>query len=195
MSVSKTRMMLVEVARQLFAQNGVMDTTMNDIAIASQKGRRTLYTYFRNKEEIYMAVVESELQIVTTTLQTVIKLEVEPQEKIETFINTHFDVFKDMVIRNGSLHAQFFRDIMEIEKLRRKLDRKEAVLLAQILMEGQEKGVFDIKDIKETAQILQFSLKGLEVPYIRENIRSRKTQNQSIFDFLFYGLMGRKNKF
>ena len=195
MSVSKTRMMLVEVARQLFAQKGVMDTTMNDIAIASQKGRRTLYTYFRNKEEIYMAVVESELQIVTTTLQTVMKLEVEPQEKIEAFINTHFDVFKDMVIRNGSLHARFFRDIMEIEKLRRKLDRKEAVLLAQILMEGQEKGVFDIKDIKETAQILQFSLKGLEVPYIRENIRSRKTQNQSIFDFLFYGLMGRKNKF
>ena len=192
MSVSKTRGMLVEVARQLFAQKGVMDTTMNDIAMASLKGRRTLYTYFRNKEEIYMACVESELQIVTMTLQAVMKLEVEPQEKIETFISTHFDVFKDMVIRNGSLHAQFFRDIMEIEKLRRKLDRKEAVMLAQILTEGQEKGVFDIKDIKETAQILQFSLKGLEVPYIRENIRSRKVQNQSIFDFLFYGLKGKK---
>ncbi|MCK9312371.1 MAG: TetR family transcriptional regulator, partial [Bacteroidales bacterium] len=57
MSVSKTRAMLVEVARQLFAQKGVADTTMNDIAAASQKGRRTLYTYFRNKEEVYMACV------------------------------------------------------------------------------------------------------------------------------------------
>jgi AcrR family transcriptional regulator len=192
MSVSKTRAMLVEVARQLFAKNGVADTTMNDIAAASQKGRRTLYTYFRNKEEVYMACVESELQIVITTLQAVMKLDVEPQEKIEAFINTHFDVFKDMVIRNGSLHAQFFRDIIEIEKLRRKLDRKEAVMLAQILTEGQEENVFNIKDIKKTAQILQLSLKGLEVPYIRENIRSRKAQNQSIFDFLFYGLKGEK---
>jgi AcrR family transcriptional regulator len=56
MAVSKTRAKLVDVARQLFAKNGVDDTTMNDIAVASKKGRRTLYTYFKSKEDIYMAV-------------------------------------------------------------------------------------------------------------------------------------------
>ena len=50
MAVSKTRAKLVDVARQLFAKNGVDDTTMNDIAVASKKGRRTLYTYFKSKE-------------------------------------------------------------------------------------------------------------------------------------------------
>ena len=59
MAVSKTRAKLVDVARQLFAKNGVDDTTMNDIAVASKKGRRTLYTYFKSKEDIYMAVVET----------------------------------------------------------------------------------------------------------------------------------------
>jgi AcrR family transcriptional regulator len=54
MAVSKTRAKLVDVARQLFAKNGVDDTTMNDIAVASKKGRRTLYTYFKSKEDIYM---------------------------------------------------------------------------------------------------------------------------------------------
>ena len=49
MSISKTRHVLVDVARQLFAKNGVERTTMNDIAIASGKGRRTLYTYFNSK--------------------------------------------------------------------------------------------------------------------------------------------------
>ena len=44
MAVSKTRAKLVDVARQLFAKKGVDDTTMNDIAVASKKGRRTLYT-------------------------------------------------------------------------------------------------------------------------------------------------------
>ncbi|MCI6877121.1 MAG: TetR family transcriptional regulator, partial [Parabacteroides sp.] len=43
MAVSKTRERLVEVARQLFARSGVENTTMNDIAQASSKGRRTLY--------------------------------------------------------------------------------------------------------------------------------------------------------
>lgn len=42
MAVSKTRAKLVDVARQLFAKKGVDDTTMNDIAVASKKGRRTL---------------------------------------------------------------------------------------------------------------------------------------------------------
>ena len=62
MTVLKTRAKLVDVARQLFAKKGVEDTTMNDIAQASKKGRRTLYTYFKSKEQIYMAVVESELE-------------------------------------------------------------------------------------------------------------------------------------
>ncbi|MDD4921784.1 MAG: TetR/AcrR family transcriptional regulator [Bacteroidales bacterium] len=186
--MSKTRAMLVEVARQLFAEKGVADTTMNDIAAASQKGRRTLYTYFRNKEEVYMAIVESELQIVTTALQSVMKQNLEPQAKLEAFIRAHFNVFKDMVIRNGSLHAEFFKDIVEIEKLRCQMDKKEAVMLAQILKSGNEKDIFDVKDIRKSAQIMQYALKGLEVPYIRENMRSRNEQSQFIYDLLFYGL-------
>ena len=39
-TVSKTRDMLVDVARQLFARMGVDNTTMNDIAQASCKGRK-----------------------------------------------------------------------------------------------------------------------------------------------------------
>ena len=62
MAVSKTRLKLVEVARILFAKNGLENTTMNDIAVASKKGRRTLYTYFKNKEELYYAVIETELE-------------------------------------------------------------------------------------------------------------------------------------
>jgi AcrR family transcriptional regulator len=190
MAVSKTKTMLVEVARQLFAKNGVPDTTMNDIAEASGKGRRTLYTYFRNKEEIYLACIEAELQIIIASLQAVLKMSLDPDEKIKLFIRTHFDVFKDTVIRNGSLHAQFFRDIIEVEKVRRKLDQKETIMIAQILSEGQDMGFFEIKDIRRTAHLLHNSIKGLEVPYIRESLINRKQQIQHIYDFLFYGLKG-----
>ena len=61
MSISKTRSLLIDVARRLFAQKGLEGTTMNDIAVASGKGRRTLYTYFKNKEAIYYAVIETEM--------------------------------------------------------------------------------------------------------------------------------------
>jgi len=182
--------MLVEVARQLFAKNGVVETTMNDIALASGKGRRTLYTYFRSKEEIYKACVESELKMMTETLQAILKKPLEPREKLEAFIRARFDVFKDMVVRNGNLHGVFFQDFLEIEKLRKKLDKKEAVMLAQILEDGTLAGIFKIADVKRTAQILQFAMKGLEVPYIKESLRGSKGQNDAIYHFLFYGLIG-----
>ncbi len=48
---------------------------MNDIALASKKGRRTLYTYFKSKEDIYMAVVESELDILSDIMKRVVEKE------------------------------------------------------------------------------------------------------------------------
>ena len=71
MSMSKTKKQLVDVARQLFAKNGMEDTTMNDIAVASKKGRRTLYTYFKSKDDIYLAVIESELDMLIETMKVV----------------------------------------------------------------------------------------------------------------------------
>ena len=41
---NNTRSELIEVARQLFATQGFDNTTMNEIAAKSGKGRRTLYT-------------------------------------------------------------------------------------------------------------------------------------------------------
>ena len=70
MTVSKTKAKLVDVARQLFAKMGVENTTMNDIALTSKKGRRTLYTYFKSKDEIYLAVVESELDILSDMMRS-----------------------------------------------------------------------------------------------------------------------------
>ena len=66
---SKTRERLLDVARQLFASNGVEKTTMNDIATASDKGRRTIYTYFKNKKEIYEAVIERESEAIVQKLR------------------------------------------------------------------------------------------------------------------------------
>ena len=62
MTVVNTRIRFVDVARRLFAKNGVENTTMNDIAQGAGKGRRTLYTYFKSKEEIFQAVIEGELE-------------------------------------------------------------------------------------------------------------------------------------
>lgn len=170
MPTAKTKAKLVDVARQLFAKTGVENTTMNDIALASKKGRRTLYTYFKSKEDIYMAVVESELDILLDTMRRVAEKNSSPDEKILELIYTRLDVVKEVVYRNGTLRAYFFRDIWRVEKVRKRFDEKEVLLFKDVLREGVEKRVFQIDDIDMTAELLHYCVKGIEVPYIRGQI-------------------------
>ena len=125
MTVSKTKAKLIDVARTLFAKNGVDNTTMNDIALASKKGRRTLYTYFKSKEDIYMAVVESELEILSNALERVVAKNMSPDLTILEMIETHLDAIKMVVLRNGTMRAGFFRDIWRVERVRRNFDVRE----------------------------------------------------------------------
>lgn len=194
MTVSKTRAKLVDIARQLFARNGVNETTMNDIAVASQKGRRTLYTYFKSKEEIYMAVVESELEMLSVALEKVASENISPDLKILKMIETHLDTIKLIVRRNGTLRASFFRDIWRVERVRRKFNLHEINLFKQILMEGKEKGLFDVDNVDILADILHYCIKGIEVPYIRGKI-GEDLEDKKGWEYvarIVYGALGHK---
>ena len=170
MTTSKTKAKLVDVARQLFAKMGVENTTMNDIALASKKGRRTLYTYFKSKEDIYLAVVESELDILLNVMKQVAEKKISPDEKILEIIYTRLDAIKEVVYRNGTLRANFFRDIWRVEKVRKRFDANEILLFRDVLKEGNEQGIFQVDDINMTAEIIHYCVKGIEVPYIRGHI-------------------------
>ncbi len=196
MVVSKTKAKLVDVARQLFAKMGVENTTMNDIALASKKGRRTLYTYFKSKEEIYMAVVASELDILSEMMQRVAEKDISPDQKIVEMIYTRLDAIKEVVFRNGTLRADFFRDIWKVEKVRKRFDAKEVQLIKSVLTEGVEKGVFEIDDIDMTADLVHYCVKGIEVPYIRGNIGSNlsdEMRSKYVMNIVFGALRRKKN--
>ena len=195
MAVSKTRAKLVDVARQLFAKKGVDDTTMNDIAVASKKGRRTLYTYFKSKEDIYMAVVESELEMLSDAMEQVAKKDITPDEKILKLIETHLDSIKMVVYRNGTLRAGFFRNIWRVEALRKNFDAKEIKLFKQVLAEGKDKGIFDIDNVDIIADIVHYCIKGIEVPYIRGQI-AEELDDEAGWAYvakIVFGALGRKD--
>ena len=160
MSISKTRQKLVDVARQLFAKNGIANTTMNDIAVASGKGRRTLYTYFNRKEDVYSAVIEAELERLSDKLDEVAGMKMRPQDKIIELIYTHLSMIRETVVRNGNLRAEFFRNIWMVEKVRKKFDEDEIELFRKVYAKGKADGEFDIEDIDLVADITHYCCKG-----------------------------------
>ncbi len=192
MTVSKTRDMLVDVARQLFARMGVDNTTMNDIAQASKKGRRTLYTYFKSKNDIYQAVVESEMEKLHTMLLDIEAKDLPADEKLMTFIFMRLSTVKAIVFRNGTLRANFFRDIWRVEKVRKEFDLKEIEIIKKILNTGIKEGIFQMPNVEMTAIVLHHALKGLEVPYIRgqmgNTVSEKLRQRENIMNLVFNGI-------
>ena len=196
MAVSKTRERLVEVARQLFARSGVENTTMNDIAQASSKGRRTLYTYFKNKEEIYQAVVESEIDKLNKMLMEVASKDLPADEKLITYIYSRLDAVKALVFRNGTLRANLFRDIWTVENIRKDFDLRDIEVIKGILDEGIAQGLFNVPDPDIMASVLHHALKGLEVPYIRglmgDTISQRIKRRDNVMSLIFNGIKIKK---
>ncbi len=182
--------MLIEVARDLFANKGKRNVTMNDIAEASKRGRRTLYTYFNNKEEIYRSVLQQELSYLHEQLEKSINPESSPDIQLRDLIVTHLDAIKYLVKRNGSLSADFFHDIYEVERARRQIDTLEIRLIRKILNEGISNKVFKRMEVDLSSVIIFHMIKGLEVPYIRQNLTTEFEENKHrIVEFIFSGIV------
>ena len=184
---------LYDVARQLFAKNGIANTTMNDIAKSSGKGRRTLYTYFKSKDDVYYAVIESELERLSDKLDEVAARRIRPQDKIIELIYTHLSMIKETVMRNGNLRAEFFRNIWMVEKVRKNFDEDEIELFRKVYAEAKEDGEFDIDNVELVADITHYCIKGLEVPFIYGRLGHGLTEESSrpLVAKVVYGALGK----
>ena len=183
-----------EDARQIFAKKGIANTTMNDIAEASGKGRRTLYTYFKSKDDVYYAVIEGELERLSDKLDEVASKRIPPHDKIIELIYTHLSMIKETVMRNGNLRAEFFRNIWMVEKVRKNFDEDEIELFRKVYTEAKNDGDFDIDNVDLVADITHYCIKGLEVPFIYGRLGHGLTEASSrpLVAKVVYGALGNK---
>lgn len=167
--VIKTREKLIDVARQLFVHKGIENTTMNDIAAASDKGRRTIYTYFKNKREIYNAVIERESEQLVSRLREVVTMDIQPLEKLERFLNLRFEIIKDAFVKQDSLRSFFLRDIKRVDRIRKLASSKESEIMKTILDDGVKQGVFNPEQAKMAPTLIRTLLQGVDFLFFRDD--------------------------
>lgn len=193
--VLKTREKLIEVARQLFAHKGIENTTMNDIANASDKGRRTIYTYFKNKKEIYNAVIEQESEQMVSQLREILQLNISPVEKLRRFLEIKFAIIDDFISQGESIKRFFGLDIKRVEKIRKLASEKEHEILSDIIDDGINQGFFDETQCKyfESLQFLIFQ--STDMSYLEESVYILSTdKNRFTSDIIEFIINGLKNK-
>ncbi len=190
--VIKTREKLIDVARQLFAHKGIENTTMNDIASASEKGRRTIYTYFKNKKEIYNAVIERESEQLIIKLRDVMELDIPPLEKLERFINVRFDIIEGTAYQNEPIRSLFLREVKRIERIRKLAVTKEIEMIREIVNDGVAQGVFKPEFVPLVYPIMLMIFQGVDLSYLRNNFEElsvdKATLREKITKFIITGI-------
>lgn len=171
---SKTREKLIDVARQLFARKGVENTTMLDIANASDRGRRTIYTYFKNKREIHQAVLESESEQIVAAQRAILEGPGTWSDKLSRLLHTRFEVSSwpagmpggqpvpESETQTRPLIERFY--IRRAQKTRRLAALKEVEILQAILDGGVEAGEFDAGMARRAVPLVVLLVQAFEQP-------------------------------
>lgn len=180
---------IIAVALRVFGRLGVYKTTMNDIAKAAKKGRRTIYQYFKSKEEVYQAVLEKETANMVVPMKAIVKSELEPVEKLKRYAHQRIESIYRIAANHHAFRVGFIHNDKVILKLRKRFDRFDSELLLKIIEEGIQKKVFKANDSELMVKNIQVGLRGMEIDFIKNSLNENcKKQLDLYIDMITKGI-------
>ncbi|MFA5143401.1 MAG: TetR/AcrR family transcriptional regulator [Candidatus Omnitrophota bacterium] len=186
---------ILKAAEHVFSSKGYHEATIQDIAREAQYGTGTVYLYFKDKNELYLSLLEEKMRSLAETVQEKIEDIRDAGKKLESFIQESLNFFDQ--------NQGFFRIyIFEKDNLRLMVGKEASKSFASIkyltnyieelIRMAQKQGVIGKSyDSSEVADILISIMGSLILNWTRSG--SKKTQNLSdksgfIFDVFLRGV-------
>lgn len=183
---------IVNVARHIFSRFGFKKTTMDEIALASRKGKSSIYYYFASKEEIFQAVVEKEALILKQELIKATNETDSPAQKLKMHVLIRMRTMEKLANFYSAIKDDYLGHLDFIEKIRKKYDQEEIQMMENILSEGVKDGIFEIDDTSLAAIAIVTALKGMEIPlFWGVEEKDVETRLDHLIHILFHGVMKR----
>lgn len=181
---------IIEAARRLFHDKGFDLTTVEEIATAAELGKGTIYSYFKSKDEIYIAILESEFDILLGRMNRVILEFTTAKNALDKLYDTFIQYGRE---RRGLIKAIFLQ-IEQQPSLRMReivlgLKQKTgewAKLVAYVLQKGIDRGEFTGFNVERMAKSVIGLILGLiiqsELGQITEDLSNYKA---TVFHLIF----------
>lgn len=165
---------------------------MDEIAIASHKGKSSIYYYFSSKEDIFRAVVEKEASILKQELIHAINNADSPAQKLKAHVLIRMNSMGKLANFYSAIKDDYLSNLDFIEKIRKKYDLEEIQMMENILNEGVEDGIFEIEDTSLAAIAIVTALKGMEIPLFW-GVEEKDVEHRldHLIHILFNGVMKR----
>jgi AcrR family transcriptional regulator len=188
----EARTKIIDIARNIFTHFGFKKTTMEEIALATRKGKSSIYYYFNSKEDIFKAVVEKEAEELKEELYKKIADIEDPIERLKVYITVRMRKLNKLTNFYTALKSDYMSHLEFIEQIRKSYDQDEVRVVAGIIQEGIERGKFSVEDPHLSAVAIVTAMKGLEVPlFINKEQGNFEVRLDSLINFLFYGIVKR----
>ena len=86
---------IIEAARELFFTKGFKETTMENIAQKSEFTKKTLYSYFLSKYDLYFAVIIQAVSESSHTYDEAIETRITGIDKLYAYADRYFKCYKE----------------------------------------------------------------------------------------------------
>jgi len=180
----------MHAAREVFSKFGFRKTTLEDIAKHIGKGKTALYYYYKNKEEIFGAVLDFEVERFSNEMINTLEHETSPQKKLRRYITKRMELYNYVLNFYSAIKSEYLENVAVFEKIRQKYDQMEIEIVSDILSEGIAKNEFVARDVHLTAYAIILAMKGFEYPFsYQQDIIKMEEDIDKLMDVLFYGII------
>jgi AcrR family transcriptional regulator len=186
---------IIDTARTLFKKTGFKKTTMGDIARSLGKAKSSLYYYYPSKEDIFEAVLYSEMDELLDQIHKSIRNATSSKEKLIIYCRCRLNKLNQLCNLSDALKSEIAELHIVIEELKSKFDTTHVELVKEILAEGVSNGEFkkvNTDNIELVAYLMVSSFRGLAAPLmVSKNLCPRlDLQIDSIVDIMVDGIAG-----
>ena len=186
---------IIDTARALFKKTGFKKTTMGDIARSLGKAKSSLYYYYPSKEDIFEAVLYSEMDELLDQIHKSIRNATSSKEKLIIYCRCRLNKLNQLCNLSDALKSEIAELHCVIEELKSRFDTTHVELVKEILAEGVSNGEFrkvNTDNIELVAYLMVSSFRGLAAPLmVSKNLCPRlDLQIDSIVDIMVDGIAG-----
>ena len=161
------RSVILVVALDLFARYGFKKTTMGDIAKAAHIGKATIYNYFESKEAVFAAGVESHCLEFSLAISQAVETATTHEEKIRVWLSTRMDMVRKLLKDIDFTDEALFELLPLAREAKRKHFDQEIGFLEELIVNGKNDGVYQVKYPHIAANALFLAIRGIDIVYLR----------------------------
>ncbi len=181
---------ILNTAKKMFARYGLRKTSIEEMARISRVAKATIYSYFGNKDQVYLEVLRREKDEIVDKISASVDQEALAPDRLVTFVKAKFRYMRQATnILN--LDREGIENLLpSAESIRNELFEREVDIIHSILKDGVENGGFHINDSVLTARAIAHALRGFELNWlVQESEEKVEHYLDELMSILFYGLI------